>query len=387
MDRSLRARIAQALRDVVEDNGRRVARRPELVRAMLSDALGPDARDARAEVEALSLAASQGVAGELIDGSWPDPERLTSLGLSHEMAAFAVDTWARALRREGPVSSGAAGQDEEQTRPAGAAPVPIDPGRTRQTPWPGARRGTAAGAGGTGAAAGASAGTSPSSTGRRPTRAGADNSTKFIVAAVLITAILVSLLWFQFGTGADSAAHDMTHSTGDSDKPQAPMNMPPKTPVNITSLAEPIGRTGDFEQAEPDGAGGGEAPVLADTPPPNPELTATDSGKAFTPLLSGSAVQGCVENAGSENLRFCTVKLDVAVGGNVENFDIVNVHAVEQHGKTEVVGRQIHYTPHHNGPFSDHLTYQVQGNGIISPVATITLDATCNTTYQCYHAR
>lgn len=88
--------VRTALRVVVRDHGRRVAEDPTRVRALLVDALGPDAREARAELDAVVVAAEEGVPAAV--GASPSAKadaraRLEQRGLSPAMARVAVHCW------------------------------------------------------------------------------------------------------------------------------------------------------------------------------------------------------------------------------------------------------------------------------------------------------
>lgn len=121
---------AQALRSVVVEHGRRIGQSPRQVRALLSDELGADAHAARAYVDALVIAAEEGVPHEL--AADPRPEIAAAAratlraegALSEAMAAFAVSAWAAALGR-----GEAAGASAADATVAAAAPTASEPGR------------------------------------------------------------------------------------------------------------------------------------------------------------------------------------------------------------------------------------------------------------------
>jgi peptide/nickel transport system substrate-binding protein len=101
--------VAEALRVVVRDHGWRVADRPERVRALLSDALGASAREHRAEVDALVVAAEEGVPALLLGVGPPESlvtearRRLLDRGLAEPITTLSLLTWGETL--ELPTSS------------------------------------------------------------------------------------------------------------------------------------------------------------------------------------------------------------------------------------------------------------------------------------------
>ncbi|WP_028050066.1 PASTA domain-containing protein [Cellulomonas sp. URHD0024] len=126
-----------ALGRVVEEHGSRIAEQPLRVRALLSDALGAGARDERSAIDALVIAAEEGVAADLGrrrrgEGTATDDEllaRLESRGLSSETATAAVSGWAIALgastsipattsapRRSAPESTGRLSPEDDPWR-------------------------------------------------------------------------------------------------------------------------------------------------------------------------------------------------------------------------------------------------------------------------------
>lgn len=96
--------VIAALSRAVRDHGRVATTQPERIRALMSDLLGPSARELRAEVDALVIACEEGVPGLLLasEGS-PDAAvdeavtRLEARGLQPGLAVVAVTIWAAAL--------------------------------------------------------------------------------------------------------------------------------------------------------------------------------------------------------------------------------------------------------------------------------------------------
>lgn len=99
-----------ALAQVLRDHGRLVGSQPERVRGLLSDILGVDGRDFRAEVDALVVACEEGVPALLLDQADTAESadsavtegvgRLEARGLASERAADATLTWASALEAQ-----------------------------------------------------------------------------------------------------------------------------------------------------------------------------------------------------------------------------------------------------------------------------------------------
>lgn len=97
----------EALAQVLRDHGRLVGTHPDRVRGLLSDILGVDARDFRAEVDALVVASEEGVPALLLDTLDPDGSvdsavtegvsLLEARGLTTGRASDATLTWACAL--------------------------------------------------------------------------------------------------------------------------------------------------------------------------------------------------------------------------------------------------------------------------------------------------
>lgn len=376
--------VSEALRVVVEDNGRRVAGSPAKVRAMLSDALGSQARDARAEMEVVATAAELGLGEGLLAGSLSPIEatkRLVEVGISTDMARFACAAWSIAgghttaldptgMNPPGPEPTGTETRLAEPVAPAGSSGTATtrarraDPSPPIDPPEPLADEKVA------------------------NTRRGIG---RLVLASVLATAVLVSLFWF-FATRQNSTSTTAAHSghssgspsssssgTTESTKPMAPMNMPSKTPVKPTVLTVPT------DVVAPDAGSGGSATAVKVTATGNAtqSLTAKGGDKAFTPLISSNGGP-CSENAGGANLAWCGQMLDVGAGGTIKNFEIVNVSLVEQHGKVKIVGTKLEYIPYHNGKFEEHITFQLQGAGLVSKPATFVLHANCNQNYECH---
>ncbi|MEI2778246.1 MAG: hypothetical protein V9G19_20210 [Tetrasphaera sp.] len=91
-------RAAEALTEVVSDFGHVVTGSPERLRAALADILGAESREHRAEIDALALAAEEGIPDDAADG---DPElltaRLVARGLTVPVSHWAVHAWRAAI--------------------------------------------------------------------------------------------------------------------------------------------------------------------------------------------------------------------------------------------------------------------------------------------------
>lgn len=150
--------VERALREVIRDHGWTVSENTERLRASLSDVLGVDANERRREVDALIIAADEGVAGAVRDHGGADPghaARLEQWGLTPDLAAWAVSTWvaAAAIQTEpSPSTDPAPAMTEHPTPTAPGRPVmaPVQPigleatalpaalGRTAPAPVPAA---------------------------------------------------------------------------------------------------------------------------------------------------------------------------------------------------------------------------------------------------------
>jgi hypothetical protein len=89
--------VASALRSVITDYGWNVVRQPARLRAALNDQLGADAADHRSAIDALVVAAEEGVAAQ-VRSSGDQPRdaqvaRLVEWGLTDSAARWAVDVW------------------------------------------------------------------------------------------------------------------------------------------------------------------------------------------------------------------------------------------------------------------------------------------------------
>lgn len=113
------AAVAQALAEAVRRVGPELGTQPRRVRAMLTDVLGPRARDHRAEVEALVSAAEHGVPHDLAAGRG-DPAKLWAAGIDADLARFAAEAWGYALGHTAP---GAVPPTLAATRPGSGSAI------------------------------------------------------------------------------------------------------------------------------------------------------------------------------------------------------------------------------------------------------------------------
>lgn len=91
--------VALAVAETLRVGGRAVTTDPRRVHGMVNDLLGPAARTRRAEVDAVVMAAEEGVVDELIAGLDADDavRRLHERGLRDDVATFAVQVWSYGL--------------------------------------------------------------------------------------------------------------------------------------------------------------------------------------------------------------------------------------------------------------------------------------------------
>jgi hypothetical protein len=120
-------------------------------------------------------------------------------------------------------------------------------------------------------------------------------------------------------------------------------------------------------------------------PPPAKTLTAGNTSAAWTPLFYEEPARQCVSSVpphAAENV--CQAALNVVKGGTVTTWSISSASSARGHGSVRVSGHQIFYTPHHNGAFTDTVSYRLTGEGVTSNWATIAITVHCNTNMGCY---
>lgn len=411
---------AQALRSVLLEHGRRVGQTPRLVRALLSDELGVDAHSARAYVDALVIAAEEGVPHDLVTTSDLGRDAAEAArvalraegGLSESMAAFAVSAWASALGRSEPMGTSPADatvaasapftSQADRTGPAAASPVEhgsvpprssTSPGGSGGTPTPWPTGSVAEVDHGTRAASAASAN---SYVGDKPSRH-AGVRARLVGAAVAAAAVLVLVILVWSGsrsilggsgegvTAGSHAGHGGASGSSDAGggKGQPPMQMPSATAVPSTVMAAVTATAGvDDPQLAPTGDAVGTPPVAIKSN--HPTLAAVPQERSVQLQLTSSDQPGCAEVTGQQDLRWCELAFDVSAKGTVKDWRITDVALVEQHGKATVHGHSIHYQPFHNGAFVEHITYRLVGEGVRSGVGVIRIHAACNTNYVCH---
>ena len=96
-----------ALTVIVRDFGRLVSTEPERLRGLLEDVLGSHARAERLHVDAVVLAAEQGVPAALMGDAFAAPiaqreleARLTAAGTAQALATYGVGAWVQVLGAE-----------------------------------------------------------------------------------------------------------------------------------------------------------------------------------------------------------------------------------------------------------------------------------------------
>jgi hypothetical protein len=120
--------VAIALHNVLTDYGWNVTTQPARLRAALNDQLAGSGADHRGAVDALVVAAEEGVAAKVRTAPPDDRSaqaahiaQLMDWGLSQQAAAWAVGTWTSVVPRAG---TGAVTAPVWQTPPVGGATVP-----------------------------------------------------------------------------------------------------------------------------------------------------------------------------------------------------------------------------------------------------------------------
>ncbi len=131
--------LAKALAQAVREVGRTLAKEPRRVQGMVSDVLGADSRTRRAEIDAVVLAAEEGVPEDLLaDRITVDVAlaRLRARGLDAAVATFAVEVWRYAL---GMLEADAQPPSltnslEHSTPPVATDPAPVTTDGTFESP-------------------------------------------------------------------------------------------------------------------------------------------------------------------------------------------------------------------------------------------------------------
>ncbi|MEI2778245.1 MAG: hypothetical protein V9G19_20205 [Tetrasphaera sp.] len=350
--------VAGALAQVVSDFGPSVIYSPGRLRASLSDVLGAIGRQCRAEVDAVTVAAEEGVAAAIsAEGAAPDDwaKAITGRGISPEMAAYAVAAWQGAL-----LGSHAGGDsvvyraDDLQrtvrrpTRPgAGSAkvnhpdsavappqsPIPEEVGDARATETPPTVVAPAA------SAVKTSTRSSPKSS--VPSTSPPERRSLGLVAlAAVMAPILVALAWLAF--------RYVDNGNGRPSPSQTEQGQVSTLPTDSASLSA---RQTVWDDAVP--FAWSDLGCTRDKPP--------TSGVDATP---------------------CAFVLKVGVDGSVTDWRVTRVQ-LHGPGSVEIAGPDtIVYRNSHNGPYAATVTYWVEGGGYQSPSRWI-LEMKCNTAFPC----
>lgn len=342
--------VAAALAQVVDDFGPSVVYSPGRLRASLSDVLGAVGRQHRAEIDAVCVAAEEGVAAELSSGapmSQHQLEVVSGRGISAEMAAFAVEAWRGAIRgpehidrtmRRTPAPRAAAGPtpDVRQTAAAppvlgGASPSARDgtdlavkpaPRTVVAQEQPGVQR---------------SPGATPPPDGAGITPRG--RSSGWLALAAVVIPIVVTLIWLALHHWSDGAEPTANQTV------VGKVSSLPRDPAVITA----------------------EQTVWREKAP----YSWPDSG----------CVQDVHPPEGAKAAP-CVFVLEPGVSGSVDDWELVRVE-LSGPGSVDIRdGRQIEYFNKNNGPYAAIVTYVVEGGGHQSTNRWI-IDMSCNDAAPC----
>ena len=99
-----KAQVEAALDQVVTDFGRMLSRKPDRLRNLLNDVLGTNASRVAPEIDAVVAAAASGLPDMVLSGESTDEgyERLVGDGVEPGLAGWALASWTRTLRADGP---------------------------------------------------------------------------------------------------------------------------------------------------------------------------------------------------------------------------------------------------------------------------------------------
>ena len=429
--------VRAALQHVVSDYGRRVTENPPRLRAMLNDVLGAAAGDSRAAVDALVVAAQEGVAAGLL-GPVAEPsrdaallERLTDWGLEPAMATWAISTWATVL--------GAVASLPPASLPPTAAPVaavlPAVPGPTALPPTalpptdlpptdlpptelPGLPPRPVSG----GRPVRPARGTSSSAGSLRRT---------VRVAAAVDAVLAIGGLAYGLSRGEDTVIANSKPAaeivTSSSSTPTAAPSVAPTRPTSpkpvpspsaaaavpaTSPAAQPPPRSVPIDPAPrpdpapkpapkpapapvPDAPATAEQPAPAPKPvpsksppppapraePPAPPAPPPPPPAPAAPTASDSGVDYTPEACGE---GWCRATIAPRASGTWDK--LVVMPAQPAHANAFANGDSISWDPHHNGYETFTIRWYVQNTstGKSSNVATVSVTMRCNTKYVCF---
>jgi hypothetical protein len=419
--------VRAALQQALEDYGRRLTEDPARLRAVLNDALGSGSADCRAAVDAVVLAAEQGVVADLVSrrGGAPDAaadagatSELGRWGLSSETAGWVVATWSTVLRG---ATSVPADPPADTAAPATTAPPalaetapppalaetapPPDLAKTSPPPFPA----TALPA----YVAATSADLPPGEGEPARRRPFGIHASRAVLVPIAVVVALLALASAGLAGGLlrqGPSAHPQPRTPGGSPSASAPGSPSPSpTPSRTASPAaravhvpnKPAGsspppavtvppavqppavapRTQPHTAPDPSPTrrrtttttshAPAPAPVTPRQPPPPPAAPVAESDTtSYTPLACGS--------------DWCVASLSPAASGTWDKLTVLGA-TPSAYATAYANGRKISWQPQQNG----YATYDIQwyvtntSTGKRSATATLSVTMQCNSDYEC----
>jgi hypothetical protein len=214
--------VAAALDRVVSDNGWLSASRPGALKAGLSDVLGSEAEQHRAELDALVVSAEEGVPAELrtaghaaAQGLVPDlVQRLVGWGMTDDMASSVVGAWATLVPE---LSSSAPVVDDQHT-------VTSEP---REPVAPAPPSAAAAAAGAAEPAHALTAAPPPPVKPTAPTRA--RRAYVAVAGAIAVVLVIAAAAWLGLHRGSNNTSNPLLTSLASANAGYAKGLIPPKS--------------------------------------------------------------------------------------------------------------------------------------------------------------
>ena len=422
--------VRAALQQALEDYGRRLAEDPARLRAVLNDALGSGSADCRAAVDAVVLAAEQGVVADLVlrRGQAPDAAadaaataELGRWGLAAGTAGWVVTTWETVLRGAGslpaagiPIAVSAPQPDEvPPTAPPPLAETAAPPALAETAPPPALAE--------TAPPPLVPTALPPTSSGdpdqpppveEEPTQRRLAGVHRAVLVPVAVVVSLLALAGTGFATGVlgggsskaqppvPNATSSPSSSADSSPSPSASPKPPPSPVVRVTptpskpvassappAVALPVPSVTHAPNRAPQVApvpnttstaptrrrttSPSPSPTRAQQPPPPPAAPVAESDTtSYTPLACGS--------------DWCVASLAPAASGTWDKLTVLGV-SPSSYATAYANGRKISWQPQRNG----YATYDIQwyvtntSTGKRSATATLSVTMQCNRDYQC----
>jgi hypothetical protein len=426
--------VPEALDRAVRDLGRRLGENPDRVRAVLSDALGSQARAHRAEIDAVVVATEEGIPATLVDRSELVPTqtdvaegdqrllaRLGERGLNPDAAAFALGTWASALGATTSVSStpsieaaSAAGLEATGLRGSLGAAVGGSLGPAAEATSDGHLDATTIPRDGETPPTAAPE-PPPAEEGgvpRRPRLVDLRSRRAVGAAAAAVVIVVAAAVWATSLRGpgvdlqlADSRRLSTTTTSGPTTTtagPSTTIAAPTMTKAAVTTTkAKPKpsrvtsttpARRASSSTPPPAPRTTTPRPVVTPkrtttTPPPPPPpapktLKAGSTSYSYVPYASNNGGP-CAAYVGTP-ANWCRSTFPAIKSGTVTSWAVSSAYSANGHGAVTFSGHNVYYDPHHNGAFNDVVYYRLSGGGVTSNWGSFTVTMSCNTNYQCF---